>query len=227
MMLCRCRKIVRSGVTLLFLLFVQRKVLFQGFWDLLCSFTGAESTENIIVTFKLLQILLHVLHRGFSIVPVMCHKVKIHSVLDAQQGFCEGNPLAHQKVWKSQHENWNNHAHECFHLLTTTLRHLATWLVKLSQARIWRHHCQELVEFVNPGMLFKKGHFLVYQMLMHTEIEGMKNFGYDNSHPGDAFHIPEDAFWGSNCSILQILSCSHLSISSPWVASIIFRKYSW
>src|SRR5882757_7786545 len=76
--LCSRRKIVPSGVTLPFLLFVQSKLLFQGFRDLLCRFTGAESTENILVTMKLLQIILHVLDRGLSMVPVLCHKVKIH-----------------------------------------------------------------------------------------------------------------------------------------------------
>jgi len=60
-MLCSRRMIVPSGVTLLFFLFVQSKLLFQGFRDLLCRFTGAESNENILVTMKLLQIIIHVL----------------------------------------------------------------------------------------------------------------------------------------------------------------------
>jgi len=78
MMPCSRRKIIPSGVTLRFLLFLQSKLLFQGFRDLLCRFTGMESTENILVTMKLLQIILHVLDRGLSMVPVLCHKVKIH-----------------------------------------------------------------------------------------------------------------------------------------------------
>jgi len=74
------------------------------------------------------------------------------------------------------------------------LRHLAIWLVESSEARIWRHHRPELVEFVDPGMLFEEGRYPVHPMLKHTEIDSMKNIGYDNSHRRDAFHIPEDAF---------------------------------
>jgi len=92
--LCCCRNIVPSGVTLPFLLVVKSKLLFQGFRDPLRRFTGAESTENIIVTMKHLQIFLHALDRRFSMVPVLCHRVNIHPVLEAQQGFGEGNPLA-------------------------------------------------------------------------------------------------------------------------------------
>ena len=96
---------------------------------------------------------------------------------------------------------------KCFHLLTTRLRHLAIWLVESREARIWRHHRPELVEFVHPGMLFEEGCYPVHQMLKHTKIDGMMDIGYDNSRRSDAFHIPEDAFWGSNRSIFQILSC--------------------
>jgi len=35
---------------------------------------------------------LHVSNRGFSIVLVTCHMVKVQRVLDAQHGMCEGNP---------------------------------------------------------------------------------------------------------------------------------------
>ena len=76
--LCSRQKIVPRGVTLPFLLFVQSKLLFQGFRYLLWRFTCAESTENILVTMKLLTISLHVLDHGLSLVPVMCHKVQIH-----------------------------------------------------------------------------------------------------------------------------------------------------
>jgi hypothetical protein len=71
---------------------------------------------------------------------------------------------------------------------------MAIWLLELSEARIWRHHHPELVEFVNPGMLFKKGRYAVHQMLKHKKIDGMKNIMYDNSHRRDAFHILEDLF---------------------------------
>jgi len=55
-------------------------------------------------------------------------------------------------------------------------------------------HFADVVEFVDPGMLFEEGHYPVHQMLKHTEIDGKKNIWYDNSHRRDAFHIPEDAF---------------------------------
>ena len=99
-MFCSCRKIVPSGVTLPFILFVQSKLLFEGFRDLLCRITAAESTENIFVTMKLLQIILHVVNRGLSMVPVTCHKVNMHKVLDAQQGLCEENSLPRRKGLK-------------------------------------------------------------------------------------------------------------------------------
>jgi len=96
--LCSRRKIVPSGVTLPFLLWVQSKLLLQGLWDHLNRCTGAESTENILVTMKLLQIILHVLYHGISMVPVLWHKVTIHWDLDGQQGFSEGNPLVRRTV---------------------------------------------------------------------------------------------------------------------------------
>lgn len=49
------RRIVQSGVTLPFLLYVQSRLHFQGFRDLLWRFTGTESTESILLTSKLLQ----------------------------------------------------------------------------------------------------------------------------------------------------------------------------
>jgi hypothetical protein len=82
----------------------------------------------------------------------------------------------------------------CFHLLTTQLCRRDMLLVQSSEARIWRHHRPELLEFVDPGMLFKEGRYTVHQMLQHTEIDSMKNIGYDNSRRRDAFHIPDDAF---------------------------------
>ena len=74
------------------------------------------------------------------------------------------------------------------------MRHLATWSVELMEGRIWRNRRPELVEFVNPGMLCEEGHYPVDQMLRHSELDSMKNIGYDNSCWEDAFHIPEDAF---------------------------------
>jgi hypothetical protein len=59
----------------------------------------------------------------------------------------------------------------------------------LSEARIWRHRCPELVEFVNSGVLFEQEYYPVKEILQHTEIEGMTNIRYDNSHLGDEFHI--------------------------------------
>jgi hypothetical protein len=44
-------------------------------------------------------------------------------------------------------------------------------------------------------------------MLKDTKIDGMKNIGYDDCRGRDAFHIPEDAFRGSNRLLFQILSC--------------------
>jgi hypothetical protein len=75
--LCSRRNIVPCGVTVLFLLCVQIQELLEVFRDLLCRFTGMESTENILLTTKFLQIILHVLDRALRMVPVTCHKVKI------------------------------------------------------------------------------------------------------------------------------------------------------
>jgi len=100
----------------------------------------------------------------------------------------------------------NNHAPECLQLLSTPLRQMAIWLVESSNARRWKHHRTELVEFVNPGMLFQEGKYPVYQPPNHTAIDGMKNIRFDNSHQGDTDHIPESAFGCSNCSIIQIFS---------------------
>jgi len=156
---------------------------------------------------NLLQIILHVVNCGLSMVPVLCHKVKIPKVLDAQQGVCERNHLARQRIWKSHPDNWNNHMPDCFYLLTTPLGHLSMWLVESSEARIWRHHDQEQIQFVDPGILFEGWRYPAHQMLQHSEIDGMKNIRYDIRRRRNAFHIPEGAFWGSNCSIVQILSC--------------------
>jgi len=68
------------------------------------------------------------------------------------------------------------------------------WLVELCEAKICRHHCPVLVEFVNPGMLFEEGHYPVHQMIKHTMVDGMTIVQYDNIHLGDAFHIPQNAF---------------------------------
>jgi len=78
MTLCSRWQIVPSGVTLPFLLIVQHTLQCQVFQDLLCRFTGPESTESILVTMKLLQVIRQVLDRGLSMVPVLCHKMTIH-----------------------------------------------------------------------------------------------------------------------------------------------------
>jgi len=216
-MICRHRNIFPSGVTLPFLLLVQHKLLFLAFPVLLCRSTGVELTEHIHLMVKLFQMNLHVLDRGFStMVPVVCHKVKMNGFLVAQQGFCEGNPLAHCKVKKNPPETWNNHAPECFPILTTPLRLWAIWLVGWSEARICNYHRPAVVELVDPGMLLKDGQYPVQEMLKGTEIDGPKNIRYDNSHQGDAFHIPEDTFWGFNYSIFQILS----SFLLVWLISL-------
>jgi len=75
---CSGRKIVPSEVSPPFLLFVQSKLLYQGFRDLLCRFPGTDSIEIIILRMKLLQIILHGLDRGLIMVPVLCAKVKLH-----------------------------------------------------------------------------------------------------------------------------------------------------
>ena len=141
---------------------------FQGFWDLVCRFTCVELTETILVTMKLLQIILHILDRGLSMVLVLYYKVKIHKFLDAQRGFCEGNALASRRVQMSPSENWNNYAPKCLHLLTTSLGRLANWHVESTEATIWRNHHPELVDFVNPGMLFEEGRHHVHRILNCT-----------------------------------------------------------
>jgi len=83
---------------------------------------------------------------------------------------------------------------KCFHLLPTPFRHLAIWIDESSEARIWRHHRPELVEYVDRGMVCKEGRYSVPQMLKYTEIAGMKIIAYHNRGRSEAFHIPEDAF---------------------------------
>jgi len=72
--------------------------VFSASEELLCTFTGAEPTDNNLVIMKPPQSILHILDCGLSMVPVLCHMVTIHHVLDAQLGFFEGNHLARQKV---------------------------------------------------------------------------------------------------------------------------------
>lgn len=192
--LSSCRLIVPSGVTLPFLWFVQTKMHSQGFCEHLCRFTGAQLTEHIPLKIKLLQIIPNVLDQRFSIVLAFCHMVKIPQYVDAQLGCCEGNSLACRMVAKSCHKNWINHTPECFHLISTSINQLATGRVEQKDARVWRHHCPELVENVDPGMLFKKGCYPVHQMGKHTMIDSMKDIGYDNRCLGDAFDIHADTF---------------------------------
>jgi len=95
---CSRRNIVPSWVTLQFLLFVQSKVFLKGCEDRLCRFTCRELTEIMLRMMKLLQIILHVLDCDLSMWLVLCHEVKIHKDLDAQQGIWEGNPVAYWRV---------------------------------------------------------------------------------------------------------------------------------
>lgn len=153
-----------------------------------------------------LQIILHVLDRVLSMVPVLCHNVIIHKVLDVHHGFCEGYSLGQQGVQNRCRKHWDNPTPEYSSHLNTPLCHMAIWYVQWSETRIWIYHCAEMVEFGDPGILFHEGHYPVYQMLQHTEIDGMKNNGSDNCRWWDVFDIPDDIFWGSNGSICKILS---------------------
>jgi len=44
-------------------------------------------------------------------------------------------------------------------------------------------------------------------MLKHTNIDGMKDIGYNINCRGDAFDIPDEGFRGSNDSIFHLLVC--------------------
>jgi len=115
--------------------------------------------------------------------------VRIHNALDSQQSFCEGNSVVRQRIQKSLCDNRNNHMPKCCHLLSSPLHHLAKWLVESSEDRIWRHHRPELVEFVDPGMLFEEGCYPFHQMPKHTKIDAMKKIEYGTHRQKDAFHI--------------------------------------
>jgi len=151
--------------------------------------------------------ILHLLDCRFSTVLVPCHKGKVDQVQDALQGIGEGNHLARDGVQKCHSENTNNHLPNSFHHLSTPLGNLPIWLVQSSKARIWRHHRPELVEPVEPAMLFGEDRYPVHQMLRHTDMEAKKDYGYDNTRQGDAFHIPEDSYIGHNHFIFPISSC--------------------
>jgi len=56
-------------------------------------------------------------------------------------------------------------------------------------------------------MLFKRGHYPVHQIVMNTEIDGMKNIGYDNGYWRHIFHLPDKVFWCCNYLIFQIQPC--------------------
>jgi len=154
---------------------------------------------------ELIQIVLHVLDCGFSMVGVLYHLVNIHSVLDAQWRFCQGNTLARQRVEKSHSGTGYSPVPECIHLLTSLMHQVVIWVVELSDARIWRHHCPEQVELGDPGMSDKKGQYPVYEMPKHNNFDGMDDIRYDDCCQWDAFHDPDDSVCSSNCSILQIL----------------------
>src|SRR5882757_7990118 len=80
--------IVSGGVTFPFTLFFQRKRHFQKFRNLLSSLTDVELPGNNLVTLEVLPIQLHVLNHGVSMALVLCYMVKMHQVLNTQQGFC-------------------------------------------------------------------------------------------------------------------------------------------
>jgi len=105
---------------------------------------------------KHLQIILHVLDRGLSMVPVLCHKVKLHSSWRTTR-LLRWESCRSPKGFQESPQNWNNHTHECFRLLTTALRHLAIWLGESSEARIWRHYCPQLVLAMGPNSRIGSG----------------------------------------------------------------------
>jgi hypothetical protein len=88
MTLCSCQMIVSGGVTFPFTLLFQRKRYFQKFRNLLSSLTAVELPGNTLVTLEVLPIQLHVLNHGVSMALVLCYTVKMHHVLNTQQGFC-------------------------------------------------------------------------------------------------------------------------------------------
>jgi hypothetical protein len=98
MVLCRAGRLIQSWVTFPFVLFPHSQQPFYGFQHILCTFTGAESTQNFLLTMILLQIIPHLLDGGFSTIPVLCLTVTTHQVGNAQQGVCERNPFAHRVV---------------------------------------------------------------------------------------------------------------------------------
>lgn len=96
--------------------------------------------------------------------------------------------------------------------------HLAIWLVVMSKARIWRYRHPEMVEFVNGRMLMNEEQFTFHQMIKCTEIDRTRNIQYHICHQGEASHIPEDTFSGSNHRIMEMLLCFlslHLMSLSP------------
>jgi len=56
-------------------------------------------------------------------------------------------------------------------------------------------------------MLFAEGGYPVHRKLTHTKLDGLRRIGYDNRRRRDEFDIPQDAIWGCNGLIFQILSC--------------------
>jgi hypothetical protein len=95
------------------------------------------------------------------------------------------------------------------------LHHLAIWLVESSEARIWRYHSLELVEFVDPGMLFEEGRYPVDQMLKDTEIDGIKNIGYDNGRRRDAFIFQKTPSEVPTAGCARYCLASRLAVTSP------------
>jgi len=105
-MLCTRKQIVPSETTPSFLQLLLNQQLFQAFWDFVCKSIDVESTENILVTKKLIQKHVHVLNRELIMALVLCYKVKMHYVLDAQNRIWEENPFAYRRFQQSCHEHW-------------------------------------------------------------------------------------------------------------------------
>jgi len=90
---------------------------------------------------------------------------------------------------------------------------------------MWRHHCPELIESVDPAMLFDEGGFPAHHIVKYTEIEssrtlattlviGEMNFALPNI-PSKVPIVPSSGY----------CLASHLAGSSPSLVSIISLMY--
>jgi len=223
--LCSCEKIVPSWATLPFFMVVQSMLLFYGFWDLLWRFTGTESTEIILLTMKLLQILLYIVDCHFSMVLVLCHKVKSNYVLDSQQGICEEYPLAVRRVWKNHCQNWK-------------IMHPGASISSRLQCMPWLYDLLSRAKLVYGGIITQR-----WFNVSILEYCSRKNV----TQSIKCFSIPREKVWGISCTILVVWEMyfifqtapseapttwssryflhSHLSVSFPQPTNIIFTKY--